>query len=199
MPADHSMMASQPVLETMDMTAPAMRRVSPVVESKTSEEPVTKELTLWDTRLSEARALAQSNIHFAFMEFRRLVREFRNEPVSREAEFAVGEYYYEVNDPADAVKTFYNFVEKPTGKPIDILALVYLLKTAEKMPDSNAVPKIEKHLKEALASRQILLIFDKQRQQKWESPFRNNFMFKEFVDRLEITRNGSPFYTIQIS
>jgi outer membrane protein assembly factor BamD (BamD/ComL family) len=136
---------------------------------------------------------------FAFMHLRSLVQTFPTHELARDAQFAIGEYHFDNANYSDASEAFVKYMENPAGTVQDSLALSYLLKCARAMNDVEAIDSVEKKLKETTASEPVMLLFEKKKERKWTSAFNHRFAIKEFVDRLEITRDGSQFHTVQIS
>lgn len=64
---------------------------------------------LYDSGVKEARA---GSLHFAFMHFSELLREFPDSSFVSDALFAMGEYYYISGDYRDAKKIFSRFTSQ---------------------------------------------------------------------------------------
>ncbi len=144
------------------------------------------------------RFLSQKKPDFAFLEYRALLKDHPESPAAADAAFGLGEYYFEMRNVAESAMAFQRLTVKPTDDVSQVLALTYLLKCAELSSDEQSIKTYRTQLKKSLASKKFLMLFGEGRKQQWNSPFENRFELKEFVDRMEIYRNGSPFYTIEI-
>lgn len=150
-------------------------------------------------RLVQAeRYVAEGEIDFAFMEYRALLEEESEGPMAEEAMFAIGEYYFQQRNTAETKHSFSAFRQKSTEEIPTLLASVYLLQCARLSGDTETAHRLERHLKERLSSKELFLFFEENRAQEWTSPLGNRFGLREFVDRLEITLNGRPFYEITL-
>lgn len=144
------------------------------------------------------RYVAKGEIDFAFMEYRALLRETPSDPAARDAAFAVGEYYFRQRNIQEARDTFEALSESSLEDIAGLLAHVHLLLCARLLEDTASASSLESRLKAFLSSRKFFLAFEEGRVQEWASPLGNRYELREFVDRMEMTCNGSPFYTITL-
>ena len=152
-----------------------------------------------ESRLSNAQALSlKGEKDFAFMEFRDIWREYPDHPSGRLALFGAGEYAYSEKYLDQAGEYFRSFTKKSQGNPEDILAFAYLVKCAQAAGDEKAAAESTERLKNALASRGILLLFEESRVIRWVSPAGNRFQTKESVDKAEILCNEVPFLQVEL-
>ncbi|MBI4436873.1 MAG: hypothetical protein HY590_05655 [Candidatus Omnitrophica bacterium] len=150
-------------------------------------------------RLTQAqRHVAEGEIDFAFMEYQALVRDFPEDPLAKEATFAIGEYYFKQHNTREAKSTFEKFIQEPTEGIQDLLAYVYLLQCARFSEHITSAKLLEHRLKEMFSTTEVFLAFEENRTKEWISPLGNRFQLREFVDRMEITLNDTPFYTINL-
>ena len=131
-----------------------------------------------------------STFDFAFMEYRAILQETPESPLAKDAQFAIGEYYFEDQNISEAVRTFNQFSEKPTGKIQDLLAYAYLLRCAKILSDNDSILLFENKLKQTLQT------FESKKLSKFKSPIGHLFEFKELKDRVEIYRDNSVFAII---
>jgi len=150
-------------------------------------------------RLAQAEQyVAEGEIDFAFMEFRALLQEDPDERLAQKATFAIGEYYFKQRSTREAKEAFKAFYKSATEEIPKLLATVYLLQCARFVKDMEAVQAFELRLKETLSSKKLFLAFEENRMQEWTSPLGNRFQLREFIDRLEISLNDTPFYDIHL-
>lgn len=150
-------------------------------------------------RLTQAEHYAaEGETDFAFMEYRALLEEYPNDPSASEAAFAIGEYHFNQHSAREAKQAFEMFHQEGAEEIPELLVQVYLLLCARVLKDDASVQFLESHLKEMLSSKKLFLAFEENRVQEWTSPLGNRFELREFVDRMEITLNGAPFYSISL-
>ena len=149
-------------------------------------------------RLYQGRSQAQEGRKdFAMMEFHAFLRNSSEEPYAGEAHFALAEYYYGINNPAESRK----HLAAVGGRDavMNLLASVYRLKMAEADSNAEETTRLSEELKSSLASKKTVIFSNKKRARKWTSPMGYHYQFKESVDRKEILRDGSPFYEVTLS
>ena len=75
--------------------------------------------------------LAKSgDIDFAFMHFNRLINSYPESKLANKSLFAVGEYYYLINNYSKAITSFYQFINNHPQSEAKLFALMYILKMA---------------------------------------------------------------------
>lgn len=136
---------------------------------------------------------------FKFLELQRELRENPNGPRVRENLFAIGEYYFQENNPKLAADYFRRFGPSELKKTEDLVAKAYLTSCATKIGDTASAAILRKELEEALSAHSFFVSFNNTRFWSWKSPLNNRFDFHETVDHLEISLNGRLFYTINLS
>ena len=144
------------------------------------------------------RYVAEGEIDFAFMEYRSLLEEHSEGPSAQEAAFAIGEYYFNQHNTREAKEAFERFDQEPAEEIPKLLVQVYLLLCARILKDDPTAEILESRLKEVLSSKKLFLAFEENRVQVWTSPLGNRFELREFVDRMEISLNGSSFYSFSL-
>ena len=154
--------------------------------------------TLREKIVQAERYVAEGEIDFAFMEYRALLEAYPKDPLAREAAFAIGEYHFDQHNTREAKRAFEMFNQEAAEEIPRLLVQVYLLLCARLLKDDSSVQAFESHLKEMLSSKKLFLAFEENRIQEWTSPLGNRFSLREFVDHMEITLNGAPFYSISL-
>ncbi len=150
------------------------------------------------TRLTSARRLAAKSPDFAFMDYTAILREYPQNREAGEAAFAVGEYHFGRKNYDAAVGAFKAFLSRSNNRIEELAGLVFLAKSAELCADKPLRERAEDTLKQRLSSKHFFMLFEDRQVQAWRSPFGRNIVIREFVDRLEVTLNGSPFHTVQL-
>ena len=140
----------------------------------------------------------EGEIDFAFMEYRAILAEHPKDPSAREAAFAIGEYYFKQHNTRDARRAFEKFHQEGAEEIPRLLTQVYLLLCARLLKDTSSAQALESHLKETLSSKKLFLAFEENHVREWTSPLGNRFALREFVDHMEITLNGAPFYSVSL-
>jgi hypothetical protein len=137
---------------------------------------------------------------FKFLELQRELREDPHGPRAHADMFAIAEYYFHENDLESAAGFFRRLdLSSDFQDPETLVATAYLARCASLAGDTGTAAALEKKLQEALSSKNFFASFDEKNVLSWTSPLGNRFDFRELVDRLEISINGSPFYTINLS
>ena len=149
-------------------------------------------------RLISARRLAAKSPDFAFMDYTTILHDYPESREAAEASFAVGEYYFSRKNYDAAAGAFKKFLFRSNGRIEELAGLAFLAKSAELCADKSLRERAEDTLKQRLSSKRFFMLFEDKQVQAWRSPFGRNIVLREFVDRLEVTLNGSPFHTVQL-
>lgn len=136
---------------------------------------------------------------FKFMELQRDLRENPKGPRARENLFAIGEYYFQENNLKLATEYFRKFAPIKSNNAEDLIATAYLARCADLAGDTEVTAELKKELEESLSSHSFFSSFNNNHVWSWRSPLGNRFDFREHVDRMEISINDKPFYTINLS
>ena len=141
----------------------------------------------------------EGKLDFAFLELRDLLQRYPKDSHVPEIEFAVAEYLFLQKNFSEARETFQNCLSKIKHDSTPrFLTQVYLLICLEKMGGRSASNDLLAQLKKELSSQGLFLAFDDKRTYTWRSLLGTLYTLNEFVDRLEILKNGKPFYTLTI-
>lgn len=150
------------------------------------------------SRLISARQSVRENPDFAFMDYTMLVHDYPESVEASEAAFGIGEYYFDRRNYSAAADAFKKFLSRSSGRVEELAGLAFLVKSAELAGDKELRGTAEDTLKQRLSAKHFFMLFEDKRVQSWRSPFGRDLVIREFVDRLEVTLNGSPFYTAQL-
>ena len=150
-------------------------------------------------RFDEAvRLIKQRQRDQAFMLLRALVADRPDHPVTQEARFILGEYYAETRNRTDALRMFTAYLERPADPWWEVIATAHLIQlTPRQAGETGPLPR-ETALKERLASKQLFLGFRESRTHTVQTPLGHTYRFREFVDHLEIERDGVAWYSLSL-
>jgi len=140
--------------------------------------------------------LNQGEVDFAFMEFRALLSEAPEGPLAEKARFAIGEYHFLQHNTYQARQAFHQFSQTSESPIPNLIAHAYLLECARFSKDIHHIHVLETYFREIFLSKKIFLAFEEAHIEEWVSPLGNRFQVQEFVNRMEIIRNGSPFCSV---
>ncbi len=146
-----------------------------------------------------AAPASASDSDFRLMELRRKLREHPSGEEARRDRFSLAEQYFRQGMAREAAEVLKPIHSKNPGTNEELLASVYLLRCARAAGDEKAASALEKELQESLSSRQFVGTFRPEQVRQWNSPTGNHYVFREEVDRMEITLNEKAFYTIDLS
>lgn len=148
---------------------------------------------------SKAEETLDADHDFKFMEIQRDLHENPNGPQAREELFAIGEYYFQEQNPSLAADYFKRFGPSELKKTEDLIATAYLAQCAKLTGDTGSEGVFKEKMEEMLSSQSYFVSFNNKRVWSWRSPLGNRFDFRELVDRMEILINDNLFYTISLS
>ena len=148
--------------------------------------------TLYQQGLEAAR---EGKTDFAFMHFNKLLSYFVESEYLEQALFAVGEYYFSINNHKDAADCFNRLIIHYPQSKARPFAIAYLLKTAE---EQNNKDQAEILRKELISLQQLFLLFRDFQEIKYLSPLYNNYKALGFIDKLQIYINEKLFIEIPL-
>ena len=141
----------------------------------------------------------EGKLDFAFLELRDLLRRYPGDPHVPEIEFAVAEYLFLQNSFSEAKETFQRCLPKIRSDSTPrLLGRIYLLICLEKTGSRVASKELRAQLKKELSSQGLFLAFDDKRTRTWQSFLGTFYTLHEFVDRLEVLRNGKSLYALTL-
>lgn len=141
----------------------------------------------------------EGKLDFVFLELRDLLQRHPKDPHVPEIEFAVAEYLFLQKNFLEAKETFQRCLAKiKYDSTPRLLTQVYLLICLEKSGSPLASRNLLAQLKKELSSQGFFLAFDDKRTTTWRSLLGTLYTLNEFVDRLEILKNGKPLYTLTL-
>lgn len=139
-----------------------------------------KDKELYDRAVETA---GRGDIHFAFMYFRMLLRDFSESKYFKDALFAIGEYYFSIGDYYDAQEAFRKFIKDCPESEARPFALAYLFKIAEKQQREDLTEDLKKRI---LKLKRLVLLFKDFEEYEYSSPLSKKYKAVYFIDRIEI-------------
>lgn len=136
------------------------------------------------------KAAKSGNLGFAYMYFRDFLRNFPESELAKDALFALGEYYFAINDNSDAVRYFNQFVEDYPECKTKIFALGYLMEIARKEGEHNLLKKLEKEL---VVFQKLSFLFRDFKEYTYVSPLSKKYKVVYFIDKIEIYIDENSF------
>jgi len=143
----------------------------------------------------------RKNYDTAFLKLRALLLNDPRSPYAPRAKFSTGEYYYDKEDYADAILTFYEYINEYPEDSGRVFAelIIYKISTEIKtnkylqFKERDLIEKIEKKI---FSKPMFFLFFDKEKSYTFRSAFGNVYTALEYVDKVEVRRNGDYFLEI---
>ena len=145
-----------------------------------------------ETRLySKAVRFAQAGqVHFAFMQYNQLLRNYPASKYRGRALFAAGEYYFRISGFQDAEKAFTAFLDEYPDAQEKIYALAYLLRIARRNGNEASVEDLEKQI---IDLRQVSFVFRESKEAAYRSPLHQNYKAVSYIDKIEFYVEGKLF------
>ncbi len=135
---------------------------------------------------------------FALMEFRSVIRDFPNSPLAQRSIFAIAEYCYDNKMYHDAINDFTGYVKSCPDSKANVFAKVYLLKIIEEIADPTLEEKnMFEDIKKEFFSKPLFLLFKECKETSYQSPSRNRFKIRYYIDNIEVYRNSQLFLTLK--
>jgi len=140
---------------------------------------------------SKAVKFAQNGqMHFAFMHYSKILRDFPESKYRAEAMFATGEYYYQNSDFKKAAEAFLAFIEENPQSEDRLYALAYLLSLAVKGGEDLSIDDLEKQI---INQQQVSLVFRNVKENTFQSPLGHEYKAVIHIDKIEFYLEGELF------
>jgi outer membrane protein assembly factor BamD (BamD/ComL family) len=123
------------------------------------------------------------SVDFAFSYFDLIVRNYPDSKFFPDALFAVGEYYFLVNDTGPAAAAFNELISKYPGSGAVVFAFFYLAQIAERQKNDNLAKDLETQIVKAKTN---FLIFKDFKEYRYKSALSKKYKARYFIDRVEI-------------
>lgn len=126
--------------------------------------------------------------HFAFMQYKELLRVYPLSQYRGQALFATGEYYYHIASLQEAEAAFRLFLEENPNSEERLYALAYLLSIAVK----NASPAEELE-RSIINLQQVSLVFRETKEITYRSPLYQDYKTVIHINKIEFYVEGKLF------
>lgn len=141
--------------------------------------------------VKEARSGGQAD--FVFLELRQYLQDYPDSRHSPEVKFAICDYYFQTKNYRQAIEELKNYILKYPDQKNIVFAQALLYKiVADYKNDANLVEK----LKGLFFSKSVFLIFSESEIKSYRSALNNTYKIADYVDRIEVFRNGDLFFKI---
>lgn len=136
---------------------------------------------------------------FAIVRMMSLAKEGPSSPYAKQVTFALGEYYFESRDYANAVAMFSRFISDYPQDKGAIFAKIILYKVITQFKQDQALDVQEEALiqeirKELFSQPVFLIFYDKKSPRSYTSLlFKNSYLVYDYVDKIKVFRNDKPF------
>jgi len=144
------------------------------------------------------KAISEGKPYFAFSYFKSIVDDDPASAYAPQASFAVGEYYFDVADYYNAMKTLSTYIHqypKDRGVIFAKLILYEIIMTLKKemivgVEENTLISEIRKEL---FAQPLFLIFYDKKAPRSYQSLFRHTYLAYDYVDKIKVLRDGKFF------
>lgn len=146
----------------------------------------------------EARSEYRSgDIHFAVISLREIIYDYPHSRMVTKAQFSLAECYFDMSAYKEAFKQFEDYITVYPKQKDTICAKIYMLKILTlTQPNVKLSEQYTKDVKKELYDKPFFLAYRDYKRRFFKTPFANKLEFREYVDRIEIYRNGQIFYKI---
>ena len=144
------------------------------------------------------KAISEGRPYFAFSYFKLIVDDDPTSIYAPQASFAVGEYYFDVADYYNAMKTLSTYIHqypKDRGVIFAKLILYEIITTLKKemIVDVEENTLISEIRKELFAQPLFLIFYDKKAPRSYQSPFCHTYLVYDYVDKIKVLRDDKFF------
>jgi len=129
-------------------------------------------------------------VHFAFMHYNKIIRNFPNSKYRNKALFATGEYYFHNSGMKQATQAFQLFIDENPDAKERLYALAYLLNIANQGGDEAFVQGLEKQI---IDLQQVSFVFRSEKEIAYRSPLYQNHKAVIHIDKIEFYVEGKLF------
>ena len=142
--------------------------------------------------------IRQGQTDFAVIHLQAIVKEYPSSPYAPQATFALGEYYYDIGDYYNAIKTFSDYIHAyPKDKGVVFSKLIiYKIITSfeQEKTTGEAEDALVKMIRKELFAQPLFLIFyDKKMPRSYKSLFNYSYIVYDYVDKIKVFRNDKIF------
>ncbi|MCD4778988.1 MAG: hypothetical protein K8S27_00350 [Candidatus Omnitrophica bacterium] len=139
------------------------------------------------------KAAVSGNMDFAFMNYRSVLRSNPNGKYRVNALFAIGEYYFSMDQTDEAKMYFKDYLSSSENTNGKLFALIYQLRLAQKSRNIQLIKKIEK---DVVLFQQQSFIFKKSKEYLYMSPMNREHKAVYAIDKIRFYMEGALFAEI---
>lgn len=154
-----------------------------------------------DRLYGQAREFAKEGRNdFAFLSLTELLRETPDYRFAAEAKFAIAEYYFLRGNYTKALRELADFLTSSPDNELAVLAksFLYNIITDLKWVQGEAAEELVEQIKLQFFSNPVFFIFSEFKEKSITSLLGNNYLLKEYVDKIEIYKNGKLFFSVSL-
>lgn len=153
----------------------------------------------WQTFREAKAEYKTGNTLFAILSFRHLLAEYPHSNLSIKAQFALGECLFETNASQEAYQVIQLYTRLYPQQKNIILAKIYMLKIlslSTTRSDQEVLKSRTAALKKQLYDKPFFIAYRDYKRRLLTSPLGHKFELREYVDSIEVYRNGQLFFKI---
>jgi len=140
-----------------------------------------------------AKEARDGNADFAFMQFSEYLREHPQTLHTKDIKFAIAEYHLNVKSYRQAIPLLDKYLIDYAGDPRAVIAKVLLYKALSEFKDD---PWVAQNARETFFEKSVFLVFSESKVRRYKSLLNNDYEIIDYVDRVEVFRNGELFFKI---
>jgi hypothetical protein len=123
----------------------------------------------------------------AFMSLHALVSGYPSSPHAEGALFAIGEYYYSINDFKDANRSFLGVLKKYPAAKTQVFCYSYLLEIAKRDKKEELMKSLEHAI---IDSKRLIFLFTESKEFTYTSVFGKVYKAVYYIDKVNIYKDG---------
>ncbi|MFH1776902.1 MAG: hypothetical protein ABH952_05015 [Candidatus Omnitrophota bacterium] len=137
------------------------------------------------------------NVPYALLNLRYVLYTYPSSVCSKNAEFGLGECYFELLSYQKSFEHFENYLAAYPDDLNNICAKIYILKITSTSPANlKLFQSYTNKVKKELYDKPFFLAYQDYKGKILITPLGNKFEFREYVNRIEIYKNDQLFYKI---
>ncbi|MDP8259916.1 MAG: outer membrane protein assembly factor BamD [Candidatus Gygaella obscura] len=138
------------------------------------------------------KSVKHADYEFALIYYSKIVSDFPQSRFYKNSLFAIGEYYFEINDYLDSRNSFIDFIDSFPDSSETLFVYMYLLKIAQLRNDQEEMELLKKHI---VCFRQISLLFRDYKVFRLRSDFKE-YKALYYIDKVEFFVDDKIFQEI---
>jgi|SRR3989338_4414747 len=139
------------------------------------------------------------SVDFAFMKMRNYLKDNPDSKYVPEIKFSIIEYYFQINNYNEAISELSAYLNSYPQEQNSVFAYALLYKIILKYKkDSKASPGLLRRLEDLFFSKPLFLVFAESKSKQYRSALNNTYKIVNYLDKIEIFRNGELFFEISL-